>query len=128
MINYLKQTIKQDTLNSFTLWDLIFAVSTPNITLLSKNTALIQSLSSVTLPSQRGKFQFFYGPTFSGAPWHSHGPAFNILLRGQKRWNMFPPGRDIYTRIHPVEWIGKGKKQHSNPQPSSFSYMYINIY
>lgn len=39
-----------------------------------------------------GRQQFFYGPPLSGAPFHSHGPAFNFLLTGSKQWYLFPPG------------------------------------
>mmetsp|Transcript_32282 Transcript_32282/g.46577 ORF Transcript_32282/g.46577 Transcript_32282/m.46577 type:complete len:662 (+) Transcript_32282:770-2755(+) len=48
-------------------------------------------------------FQFFLGPPLSGAPFHHHGPAFNVLAFGAKKWALAPPGRDIYTNLHPLE-------------------------
>ena len=46
---------------------------------------LIRATEDVLRPSEvqkRGKVirQFFMGPALSGAPFHSHGPAFNALV------------------------------------------------
>jgi hypothetical protein len=51
------------------------------------------------------KYQFYLGPPLSGAPFHSHGPAFNGLVFGQKLWFLLPPGHDLYTSIHPLRWL-----------------------
>ena len=48
--------------------------------------------------------QYFLGPALSGAPFHSHGPALNYLVNGQKLWVVAPPGKDIYSKQHPVLW------------------------
>ncbi len=40
----------------------------------------------------RWKVQMYVGPALSGAPFHSHGPAFNVLVRGSKQWWLLPPG------------------------------------
>lgn len=37
-------------------------------------------------------WQWFAGAQFSGAPFHSHAPAFNFLVRGAKYWLLTPPG------------------------------------
>ncbi|KAJ1438293.1 hypothetical protein B484DRAFT_215197 [Ochromonadaceae sp. CCMP2298] len=54
------------------------------------------------------KSQFYLGPPLSGAPFHHHGPAFNLLQFGRKEWTLLPPGRDIYSSVHPLEWIRDG--------------------
>jgi hypothetical protein len=36
--------------------------------------------------------QIYLGPALAGAPFHHHGPAFNVLLFGMKRWTLTPPG------------------------------------
>lgn len=38
------------------------------------------------------KSQFYLGPALSGAPFHNHGPAFNVLVHGKKEWTLMPPG------------------------------------
>lgn len=38
------------------------------------------------------KSQFFLGPALSGAPFHHHGPAFNLVVQGRKEWTLLPPG------------------------------------
>ena len=40
------------------------------------------------------KSQFYLGPALSGAPFHNHGPAFNVLVHGKKEWTLMPPGED----------------------------------
>ena len=39
------------------------------------------------------RYQLYLGPALAGAPFHHHGPAFNLLVRGRKRWTLLPPGR-----------------------------------
>ena len=48
--------------------------------------------------------QFYIGPLLSGAPFHSHGPAVNVLLHGKKLWTMLPPSLDVYSIRHPLEY------------------------
>jgi hypothetical protein len=71
--------------------------------------------------------QFYYGGKYSGAPFHAHGPAFNVLIFGKKHWLILPPGmiafliytsyipineiilgHDVYSIIPPLEWLQKG--------------------
>jgi len=47
-------------------------------------------------------YQWFLGPALSGAPFHSHAPAFNVLLYGQKLWHLLPPAADVYSNKHPL--------------------------
>lgn len=54
------------------------------------------------------KSQFFLGPPHSGAPFHHHGPAFNVVVSGRKRWTLLPPSRDLYSNVHPLAWMHLG--------------------
>ena len=47
-------------------------------------------------------WQFFLGPTWSGAPHHYHCDAVNALVRGRKRWLLLPPAAAYYARQAPV--------------------------
>jgi hypothetical protein len=38
-------------------------------------------------------FQWYLGPTGSGAPVHYHGHAFNYVAYGAKHWFLVPPGQ-----------------------------------
>jgi hypothetical protein len=31
-----------------------------------------------------------------------------MLQFGAKEWTLLPPGRDIYSKVHPLEWIRDG--------------------
>lgn len=44
-------------------------------------------------------YQFFFGPKGSGAPWHSHAPALNIILSGVKYWQLTPPGKSNFLKL-----------------------------
>ena len=54
------------------------------------------SATTTTTPVQdfksHWKSQFYLGPALSGAPFHHHGPAFNLLVHGRKEWTLLPPG------------------------------------
>jgi hypothetical protein len=58
------------------------------------------SRSATNMSSQAGmtdfkptwKSQFYLGPALSGAPFHHHGPAFNLIIHGRKEWTLLPPG------------------------------------
>eukprot|EP00746_Dinoflagellata_sp_MGD_P139720 gnl/MRDRNA2_/MRDRNA2_73129_c0_seq4.p1 gnl/MRDRNA2_/MRDRNA2_73129_c0~~gnl/MRDRNA2_/MRDRNA2_73129_c0_seq4.p1 ORF type:complete len:164 (+),score=22.56 gnl/MRDRNA2_/MRDRNA2_73129_c0_seq4:146-637(+) len=41
--------------------------------------------------SHRFEVQFYAGPAGSGAPIHTHNPAFNTCASGRKLWLLFPP-------------------------------------
>lgn len=64
-----------------------------------------QNQDQSQLLANHTKYQFYLGPPLSGAPFHSHGPAFNGLVHGQKLWFLLPPGNDIYTAMHPLRWL-----------------------
>ena len=49
--------------------------------------------------------QFIYGPAGSGAPPHFHGPAVNALIRGRKRWYLWPPSQAYFTVAHVQTWL-----------------------
>lgn len=51
------------------------------------------------------RLQAFAGPAFSGAPTHSHSPAFNLAVEGRKFWTLLPPASDLYTASHPLEYL-----------------------
>ncbi len=53
------------------------------------------------------RWQWYLGPEGSGAPFHSHCPAFNGLAYGEKRWFLYPPGhaRAAYSSRHPRVWL-----------------------
>ena len=44
--------------------------------------------------------QFYVGGTGAGAQPHWHGPAWNWLLRGRKRWMLWPPEQATYAQRH----------------------------
>ena len=69
-----------------TLLEYMYAVSTSP--LLQPATTLHRDFKS------HWKSQFYLGPVLSGAPFHHHGPAFNLLMHGRKQWTLLPPGRD----------------------------------
>jgi len=48
-------------------------------------------------------WQQYMGPIFSGAPFHSHGPALNLLIFGSKKWGLLPPANGIFSSIPPLE-------------------------
>ena len=67
----------------------------------------VEPLNPGTFPTA-WKSQFFLGPPNSGAPFHHHGPAFNVVVSGRKRWTLLPPSRDLYSNVHPLAWIHLG--------------------
>lgn len=62
--------------------------------------ALVRAASAS--PSAPWRMQLFLGPPLSGAPPHSHGPAFNVLVFGRKQWHLSPPAEDSYSRESPL--------------------------
>eukprot|EP01038_Epipyxis_sp_PR26KG_P013711 gene13711-18391_t len=73
----------------------------------------------VCLLDKKWAVQFYLGPTFSGAPFHNHAPAFNYLVKGKKLWFITPPGRDLYSSLHPLEWIASGGAGFQNQSATS---------
>lgn len=69
-------------------------------------------------------YQWYMGPPLSGAPFHTHAPAFNILVYGRKLWQLLPPGRDMYSKLHPVEWWAH--MEHGKPEDRKRVYPYGN--
>lgn len=53
--------------------------------------------------SSNTAWQQYIGPIFSGAPFHSHGPALNLLIFGVKQWGLLPPANGIFSSIPPLE-------------------------
>lgn len=45
--------------------------------------------------------QFYLGPCGSGAPFHYHENAVNILVYGEKLWGLQPPSIAVYSVRHP---------------------------
>lgn len=76
--------------SSRSLWSLVSVVS--------------GSSSSSTGPGSF-RLQAFAGPAFSGAPVHSHSPAFNLAIEGRKFWTLLPPASDLYSASHPLEYL-----------------------
>ena len=46
--------------------------------------------------------QFYAGPAGSGAPWHYHEHALNVLVVGAKTWWLLPPERARFSTAHPA--------------------------
>lgn len=58
-------------------------------------------LISLTPPP---KSQFFLGPPGSGAPFHFHKDAINLLAHGRKRWWLIPPSTALYSTLPVLHW------------------------
>lgn len=92
-----------------------------------KNNSNLSSINITFPDTERGLlYQWFLGPALSGAPFHSHAPAFNVLVYGQKLWQLRPPGSDIYSNKHPLMSLQEERKQIQDPgqsevRPSSHS-------
>lgn len=81
-----------------TLWDLIRSVSSPT------DPVSVSQTHRDTLKSHY-RLQAFHGPVFSGAPTHSHSPAFNLAVKGRKLWTLLPPAADLYSTVHPLDTL-----------------------
>lgn len=53
--------------------------------------------------------QFYAGDALSGAPAHYHAHALNALVRGRKRWLLFPPKHAAYSKLPAAAWLEKGR-------------------
>lgn len=56
--------------------------------------------SSADALFRNGTVQFYLGPPGSGSQPHWHTAAWNGLLRGRKRWLLWPPERASYAHQH----------------------------
>ena len=54
------------------------------------------------------QFQWFLGGPLTGAPFHNHQWAVNGLVHGRKLWLLLPPGRDVYSTLHPILFAASG--------------------
>jgi len=50
---------------------------------------------------RRHAMQFSLGPADSGAPWHFHLDAVNVLVLGRKRWRLLEPPRAVLSCVPP---------------------------
>ena len=67
--------------------------------------SVVSSASSSSTGPGSFRLQAFAGPAFSGAPVHSHSPAFNLAIEGRKFWTLLPPASDLYSASHPLEYL-----------------------
>ena len=66
--------------------------------------------------------QFFVGSKYSGAPAHYHSHAMNFLVKGKKRWLLWPPASALYSRVPAVSWLDrKDAKAYQCVQPENAS-------
>lgn len=59
--------------------------------------------------------QFYIGGAGGGAQPHWHGPAWNWLVRGTKRWLLWPPDRATYAQRHVGETLAAVEKVAGAP-------------
>ena len=69
---------------------------------------LLRTLEGADNDDLRVDFQFFLGPALTGAPLHHHQYAVNGLVHGRKVWLLLPPGRDVYSTLHPLLFSSSG--------------------
>lgn len=50
------------------------------------------------------RYQFSLGPPGTGAPFHFHTNALNILVYGRKRWFFKHPHNATYSNTAPLQW------------------------
>lgn len=62
--------------------------------------------------------QLAVGPAWSGAPAHMHFPALNALVRGRKRWFLFPPPVAFWSIKSPLRCIVEDSSTWSPPSAS----------
>lgn len=48
---------------------------------------------------------FFLGSSNSGAPFHIHADALNVITIGKKQWWLYPPTKALYSRKHVALWL-----------------------
>eukprot|EP01119_Soliformovum_irregulare_P019686 TRINITY_DN6292_c0_g1_i2.p1 TRINITY_DN6292_c0_g1~~TRINITY_DN6292_c0_g1_i2.p1 ORF type:complete len:443 (-),score=133.02 TRINITY_DN6292_c0_g1_i2:69-1199(-) len=59
---------------------------------------------------------YFLGTRNSGAPFHIHSDAINLLLAGKKQWMIHPPITSVYSRKSVSRWIQdeNSRKSHES--------------
>jgi hypothetical protein len=55
--------------------------------------------------------QFFLGGAHTGAPFHYHFDAVNVLVFGEKEWFLTKPEDSIYSVESPLKWIQRVEKK-----------------
>ncbi|KAG5181537.1 hypothetical protein JKP88DRAFT_263622 [Tribonema minus] len=50
---------------------------------------------------------YFMGDKGTGAPFHVHSDAINLMLTGSKKWWVLPPRQATFSRMHIKEWAAK---------------------
>jgi hypothetical protein len=55
--------------------------------------------------SGRDSIHFFLGSANSGAPFHIHADALNVITMGRKQWWLYPPTQALYSRKHIALWL-----------------------
>jgi tetratricopeptide (TPR) repeat protein len=78
-------------------------------------TALNTSITEIAM----GKIQFYVGGTLSGAPFHFHRSAWNVLIYGKKRWFVSPPKYAFYSRQHVWDWWREKHGEHKDETATS---------
>lgn len=53
----------------------------------------------------KDSIHFFLGSANSGAPFHIHADAINVITKGRKKWFIAPPIQALYSRKHIAQWL-----------------------
>ena len=78
--------------------------------------ALLDGLPSRLFDADHGgSAQFYAGPTGSGAPFHYHEHALNVLAHGRKTWWLAPPSDANYSVTHPAAWPREPGREKTPP-------------
>ena len=63
------------------------------------------SLPPASMPGAWSEYTFGLGGAGSGAPFHAHEAAVNVVVTGTKRWFLYPPSAAEYTTQPIFEWL-----------------------
>jgi len=63
------------------------------------------SLPPAAMPGSWSEYTFGIGGAGSGAPFHAHEAAINVVVTGTKRWFLYPPAQAEYTTKPIFEWL-----------------------
>lgn len=65
-----------------------------------------QSMDAMAiLAGCNGRYTFGIGGAGSGAPFHAHEAAVNVVIVGTKRWFLYPPAQADYTTEPIFDWL-----------------------